>query len=341
MRVEEFNYSLPESSIAQVAVEPRDSARLLDTRDLSDHRFTDLPQLLEEGDLVVVNDTRVRAARVKGSRRDTGGAIELLLLGPGEDGAWQALAKPSRRLRPGVVIELEGVTAEVVDGPDEGVVTVELSATDDLEAAIDRAGEIPLPPYFQGVLPEPGRYQTMFARSPGSSAAPTAGLHFTPRVVDGLQARGIAIATVDLHVGLDTFRPMSVEQVEDHRIHREWCSIPPGTARAVAETRIHGGRIVAIGTTVVRTLESLANDDGTVETGQTETGLFLRPGSSFRVVDLLVTNFHVPASTLVVLVAAFMGPAWRKTYRTALDRGYRFLSFGDAMLASRSEGTTG
>ena len=334
MRVEDFKYPLPESAIAQEAIEPRHDSRLLDTRDMSDHRFLDLPSLLRPGDLVVVNETRVRAARLAGRRLDTGGSVELLLLEARPDGLWEALARPSRRLRPGIVIEIEAIRATIVDGPDEGMVVVDLEAPD-VEAAIANAGNVPLPPYFQGTLDDPDRYQTMFARTIGSAAAPTAGLHFTEEVATRLRQREIEIAPVDLHVGIDTFRPIATESIEEHVMHSEWCSIPESTAAAVDSARARGGRVVAIGTTVVRTLESFADGAGTVAAGERETNLFLTPGVEFRVVDALVTNFHVPGSTLVVLVAAFMGDRWREAYQTALQRGYRFLSFGDAMLAER------
>jgi S-adenosylmethionine:tRNA ribosyltransferase-isomerase len=334
MRVEDFKYPLPESAIAQQAIEPRHDSRLLDTRDMSDHRFFDLPSLLRPDDLVVVNETRVRAARLVGRRRDTGGRVELLVLTGRPDGLWEALARPSRRLGPGIEIEMSGIVATIADGPDEGMVVVHLEAPD-VEAAIASAGEIPLPPYFRGTLADPDRYQTMFARSTGSAAAPTAGLHFTPEVAAGLARRQIEIASVDLHVGIDTFRPISADEIEDHRMHSEWCSIPESTAEAIGRARAEGGRVVAVGTTVARTLETFANDDGTVEAGAGETDLFLKPGDRFRVMDSLLTNFHVPGSTLVVLVAAFMGDRWQEAYRTALDRGYRFLSFGDAMYAER------
>jgi S-adenosylmethionine:tRNA ribosyltransferase-isomerase len=334
LKVEDFTYSLPESSIAQEAIEPRHAARLLDTRDMSDHRFVELPSLLRPGDLVVVNETRVRSARLTGTRRGTGGAIELLVLTGRPDGLWEALARPSRRLRPGIVIDMEGLTATVVDGPADGMVVVDLEAPD-VEAAIAAAGDVPLPPYFKGTLEDSARYQTMFARRTGSAAAPTAGLHFTPEVVERLGERGVAIASIDLHVGIDTFRPISDPELENHVMHSEWCGVPEQAAVAIEDVRRSGGRVVAVGTTVVRALESFANDDGTVRAAQGDTDLFLKPGDRFRVVDGLVTNFHVPGSTLVVLVAAFMGERWRQAYQTALDRGYRFLSFGDAMYAER------
>ncbi len=334
MRVADFEYALPEGSIAQEPAEPRDSSRLLDTRDMTDHRFRDLAQLLEPGDLVVVNETKVRYARVEGHRQGSGGRVELLFLERLPDGSWEALAKPARRLRPGAVIELAEGSAVIEDNLGEGLVRLHLDHADG-EALLERIGSMPLPPYFTGHLADPDRYQTLFASTTGSAAAPTAGLHFTPAVVGSLTERGIGVAAVDLHVSLDTFRPMSVEQVQDHRMHSEWCSVPAETANAIRETRAQGSRVVAIGTTVVRTLESRASGDGLVRPGSGATDLFLTPGSDFRVVDMVVTNFHMPASTLIVLVAAFMGPEWRAAYETALERGYRFLSFGDAMLASR------
>jgi S-adenosylmethionine:tRNA ribosyltransferase-isomerase len=325
---------LPEEAIAQTAIEPRHDSRLLDTRDLSDHHFHELPDLLDPGDLVVVNETRVRAARLRGARRDTGGRVELLLLDHLADGSWEALARPARRLRPGVVIDLGDIAATVLSTPQEGRLLVDLDSEDD-EKAVAETGEMPLPPYFTGTLEDPERYQTFFASIPGSAAAPTAGLHFTEQVVSQLRSRRIEIASVDLHVSLDTFRPMSTENVDDHTMHTEWCDVPEATARAVADTRARGGKVVAIGTTVIRALESMADGRGGVEPGEGRTDLFLRPGSEITVSDLLVTNFHMPGSTLLVLLAAFMGDAWRMAYETALERGYRFLSFGDAMLARR------
>jgi S-adenosylmethionine:tRNA ribosyltransferase-isomerase len=309
---------------------------LLNTADMSDHTFIELADLLEPGDLVVVNETRVRAARLIGRRGESGGTVELLILERSGDGTWEALARPARRLRPGVVIYLDGLSAVIVGGPDDGKVTIELDAADP-ERAIADTGTVPLPPYFTGDLDDPERYQTMFAAAHGSAAAPTAGLHFTPEVTGRLEARDITLASVDLHVSLDTFRPMAVEDVEDHRMHSEWCAVPDRTAVAVATTRRTGGRVVAIGTTVVRALESMADGAGGVCAGERRTDLFLRPGSEITVVDVLVTNFHLPGSTLLVLLAAFMGDRWRVAYDTALRRGYRFLSFGDAMMTARAD----
>ena len=330
MKVSDFHYDLPDEAIAQTAIEPRHDSRLLDTRDLTDHRFLELPDLLEPGDLLVVNETKVRAARLIGKRIGTGGTVELLLLERSQNGMWDVLARPARRLRPGVVIQFDGFSAEVVREPEQGVVGVRLD-TDDEEAAIAAAGSVPLPPYFEGHLADPARYQTLFARTPGSAAAPTAALHFTNEVLKGLKHRDVGVATVDLHVSLDTFRPMTTENIEEHQMHSEWCAIPEATAEAVQQAE----RVVAVGTTVVRTLESFADEDGAVHAGHKRTDLYLKPGTQFRVVDAMITNFHMPGSTLLVLLAAFMGDRWREVYETAMAREYRFLSFGDAMYVER------
>ncbi len=331
----EFRYELPESAIAQTPANPRDSARLLGARRLTDHLFRDLPDLLNPGDLVVVNETRVRAARIHGRKHPGGGAVEVLLLTPEPGGTWQALIRPSRRIRPDVEIRAGDLRMTVLTPPAGGLARISLEASDEIEAAIERVGEVPLPPYITTELADPARYQTMFAETIGSAAAPTAGLHFTPDVVEALQRRQIELARVELRVGMDTFRPISTDRVEDHAMHSEWVRIPVETAQALAATRARGGAVVAIGTTVVRTLESRSTGEG-VEPGSGDTDLFIRPGYDWGVVDRLITNFHMPGSTLTVLVAAFMGPSWRTAYRTALERGYRFLSFGDAMLADRA-----
>lgn len=339
MRTDLFDYVLPDDAVAQRPVEPRDSARLLDTRDLSDHRFSDLPSLLRDGDLVVVNRTRVRPARLIGCKARTGGRVELLLLRrlSVDSGAerWEALVRPARRIRVGDTLVFGRLEATVASSPTEGVVAVELEAPDGVDAEIDAIGEIPLPPYITVALDAPERYQTIFADRPGSAAAPTAGLHFTADVVKGLDAAGIDVASVDLEVGLGTFRPITTEDIEDHVIHGEFFRLDEETAEAVAATRRRGGRIVAVGTTVTRVLESRAREGGLVTPGEGETTLYLRPGAGPSVVDLLVTNFHVPRSSLIVLVSSFMGGRWRPAYQTALARGYRFLSFGDAMLCAR------
>ena len=336
MRTVEFSYLLPDEAIAQQPAEPRDAARLLDTRDLTDHTFRDLPDLLDRGDLVVVNKTRVRAARLRGTKRDSGGAVEVLLLGIRGD-LWEALVKPARRIKPGVVLDLGLLVAKVAGTLPDGVFRLDLTTIDgsSVEGAVARQGETPLPPYIREPLIDAERYQTVFADRVGSAAAPTAGLHFTDQVVRNLAERGIGLEAVELEVGLDTFRPIGTDQIDDHLMHSEYYSVPEPTAEAIALTRRRGGRVVAIGTTVVRTLESAFDGTG-VASGEGSTDLFITPGYRFGVVDILITNFHVPASTLVVMMAAFMGPQWRSAYAHALARGYRFLSFGDAMLAERA-----
>lgn len=331
-----FAYDLPETAIAQAPVEPRHDARLLDARSGSDHRFFHLPELLEKGDLVVVNQTRVRHARLTGTKRPSGGAVEALLLRRIGD-EWEALVKPARRIRSGTEIQFGCIDALVMSDPVDGIARLRLRSLRDIESAIHMEGSPPLPPYIHTPLGDPGRYQTMFADGVGSSAAPTAGLHFTDRVVERLASAGIGLAAVTLEVGLATFRPISTDQIEDHSMHAEKCEVPPDTALAVAACRRRGNRIVAIGTTVVRTLETFGRPDRTVCPGTVETDLYLRPGCEFRVVDLLVTNFHMPRSSLLVMVEAFMGPGWREVYALAQRRGYRFLSFGDAMLCARPE----
>ena len=323
MWTEEFDYELPPERIAQVPAEPRDSSRLLDTRDMSDHRFADLAELLEPGDLVVVNRSRVRAARLEGVKA-TGGRVEALLLGPLTDDRWRAMIRPARRLRVGSVLDFGPITAMVEEGPMEGIVVLALKAEGDLEDVIARTGTVPLPPYVTVQLSDPERYQTIFAREVGSAAAPTAGLHFTADVVAKLAARGIQTCALELRVGLDTFRPITTERIEDHHIHTEEFSIPEPTRHAIATCQ---GRVVAIGTTVVRALES--------DPEESSTRLFITPGFEFKTVDIMVTNFHLPRTSLLVLLAAFMGPRWQAAYRVALERDYRFASFGDAMLAER------
>jgi S-adenosylmethionine:tRNA ribosyltransferase-isomerase len=327
----EFGYHLPTERIAQVPIEPRHAARLLDTRDRSDHAFIDLPQLLKPGDLVVVNRTRVRAARLHGHKTNTGGEVEALLLRRLSEDLWQAAIRPSRRLRPGTNLAFGNTPALIEEGPHEGIVTLRIDA----DAAMASAGEVPLPPYIHTPLRDSDRYQTIFARETGSSAASTAALHFTPEVMTRLHENNIAIAEVLLHIGLDTFRPIGSDMIEDHRIHTEEFQVPDETALAIKECRQRQGRVIAIGTTVVRTLETVASGDGSVSAERGNTDLYITPGYEFSVVDGLVTNFHLPRTTLLVLLASFMGEGWRDAYQTALERRYRFASFGDAMYTER------
>ena len=335
MLTDELDYCLPPEAVAQTPIEPRHASRLLDTRNFSDRRFLDLPDLLEEGDLLVVNRTRVRAARLVGHKSGSGGKIEALLVRRLSSGRWEALVRPARRLRAGVVVDFGHLRGELVSDPVEGVVELVLSGRGEVEDLIEEVGKVPLPPYIARSLPDPERYQTVFASRLGSAAAPTAGLHFTAEVLEGLAGKGVDHTEIDLEVGWATFRPIGVERLEDHPMGAERFRVSEKAKKAVERCRERGGRVVAVGTTVVRTLETCAASDGLVNSRRGETNLYLRPGARFRVVDLLITNFHAPRSSLVALVWAFMGGKWREAYGTALARGYRFLSFGDAMLAER------
>ena len=326
----DIDYDLPSERIAQEPIEPRDSARLLvDRGDSIEHRhITDLPSLLQPGDLVVVNDTKVLPARIP-VRRPTGGAAEILLLEERDDGSWEALARPSKKLAPGDVVSAEALDIEMGEDLGEGRRIVRLDPGDaDLHTRLAEVGLPPLPPYIENQIDDPGRYQTVYADRPLSAAAPTAGLHFTPAVIDGLAANGIGMATVELAVGLDTFRPVMVDRLDDHVMHTEWYRVPDETVAAIEAA----GRVVAIGTTAVRALESWRATSR--QSGRSD--LFIRRPYDWQVVDVLLTNFHLPQSTLLCLVDAFVGPRWREIYETAIAEKYRFLSFGDGMLLSRS-----
>lgn len=345
METAAFDYELPEERIAQHPLAQRDSARLLVDRGpgaAPDHRIVrDLPDLLDPGDLLVLNTTRVLPARLH-LRKGTGGAAEVLLLeqveATSDDGTsvWEALVRPSRKLPPGTELRPPegGGDLVVVTGADlgEGRRHVTVRAEGDLLAALERHGEMPLPPYITAPLDDPERYQTVFSQQPGSAAAPTAGLHLTPEVLARLDERGVRRAEVELVVGLGTFRPIATDAIEDHVMHSEQYRVPEATAAACAATRAAGGRVVAVGTTAVRALESAAVRGEP----QGRTDLFITPGYEWRVVDRLLTNFHLPRSSLLVMIEAFAGPRWRELYAEALAEGYRFLSFGDAMLLTRA-----
>jgi len=324
--VSELDYPLPDAAIAQEPVEPRDAARLLVDRGPDappeHHTVADLPELLRPDDLLVVNDSRVRAARLH-LRKPTGGEVEVLLLEPFGD-EWDALVRPSRRVRPGMRLSSSdgSVSVTMRDSLGEGRWRVLV------EGDADRVGEIPLPPYVHAKLPDPERYQTVFARRAVAAAAPTAGLHLTETVLQRCRARGIGIATIELAVGLDTFRPVTEARVEDHAMHSEAYVVPRATLEACERAQ----RVVAVGTTVVRALEATARS-GSLEA---RTDLFITRGFDFQVVDVLLTNFHVPRTTLLALIDAFMGSRWHALYDVALASGYRFLSFGDAMLVERA-----
>lgn len=334
---DDLAYELPAASIAQTPLDERDQARLLvDRGDQVDHlRVADLDSLLEPGDVMVVNDTRVFPARLR-LRRATGGAVEVLLLGlqddPGSGGGWvEALVRPSRRLRAGEVVASDGLEVEIGADLGRGRRLVRPILSTSGEVRLDRLAEaeVALPPYIRGRIADPERYQTVFARRPGSVAAPTAGLHLTEALLERVRARGVTVAPLELAIGLDTFRPVIADLLDDHVMHREHYRIPAATAEAVAAAR----RVVAVGTTAVRALETWA----ATSAASGRSSLFIRRPFDWRVVDVLLTNFHLPRSTLLCLVDAFVGPRWRRLYGTALAEGYRFLSFGDAMLLSRAE----
>lgn len=331
MLTDSFDYDLPQSSIAQTAIEPRHDARLLLASTLDEIRFREFASLMEPGDLLVVNRTRVRAARLVGRREPTGGRAEVLLTKRLGARRWEALLRPAKKLPVGSIVECGPISIQVVTEPDGGVATVTLTSDADIEDAINECGEVPLPPYFHGSLDSPDRYQTIFAQIIGSAAAPTAALHFTDDVLRDLKARRVDVADIELQVGLDTFRPMAGVDTADHVIHRERVVVDSKAVVAVNNTRDSGGRIVAVGTTVVRALESAGIGEGRIGVYSGETDLFIVPGYRFGVVDAMVTNFHAPRTTLIAMVAAAIGEKWRSVYAHAVDDGFRFLSFGDAM----------
>ena len=332
MRVEELAYDLPAELVAQTPVEPRDAARLLVVpRDgpFGHRRFAEIVDLIEPSDVVVVNDTRVRPARIFG-RRPSGGRVELLVLSPEADGTWMALARPARKLPAGARIDLgDGAGAVVRENLGEGRVRLDVDAPGGLEALLERRGEMPLPPYIHEHLHHPDRYQTVYARSTGSAAAPTAGLHFTSELLAAVAAKA-TLVRVELQVGLDTFRPVVVDDLAAHPMHSERYSVAEESRALLDSAAAEGRRIVAVGTTTVRVLETIA-DPARPATGQT--ALLIEPGHRFRRAGAIVTNFHLPRSTLLALVMAFGGTdRVRAAYAEAIDRRYRFYSFGDAMM---------
>jgi S-adenosylmethionine:tRNA ribosyltransferase-isomerase len=340
--VDRYDYDLPSELIAQQPAEPRDSARLLRVSrsdgSLQDHVFHELPSLLQPGDLIVVNDTRVLPARLL-ARRVSGGKVELLLLSRLADGSWRTMARPARRLRPGEPLTLldhhdapSDDQVEVVGREDESIIVRFLD-----EEVIQRHGRVPLPPYIHDSTADPERYQTVYSRELGSAAAPTAGLHFTDSVIDACRRRGVEFASVTLHVGQDTFQPIKTADARDHQIHSEWFSVSPATLSSVSTAKREGRRVVAVGTTSVRTLESVADavhsKEDSAEAISGPTRLYITPGFEYRVVDAMLTNFHLPRTTLLLLVAAFASEElMRAAYAHAISERYRFYSFGDAML---------
>lgn len=344
MLTDDFDYDLPTGLIAQEPAEPRDSCRLLVMERSSgqlDHRtFSDLPEYLRAGDVLVVNDTRVLPARLLGLKDDTGGAVEVLLLRERYENAWECLVKPGRRLKPGAHIvfadgAMTGLVVEQIDESGGRLVQFTLGPGErSFLDVIHRVGQMPLPPYITKPVGDPEQYQTIFARDERSAAAPTAGLHFTPELLQRVEAAGARVEAVELDVGIDTFRPVSEDDPENHRIHSEHFRVSPRTAEVVNEARERGSRVIAVGTTSVRALESAYDEDAdAIVACEGSTSLYILPGYHFKVVDAMVTNFHVPRSTLLMMVSAFAGRGqvlW--AYSTAMEERYRFLSFGDAML---------
>ena len=356
MLLSDFDYDLPAELIAQHPPAERGQSRLLvisrDGAPLQHRTFRDLPEYLRPGDCLVLNDTRVIPARLIGCRLGRVGAdvpdapghsdapsgkVELLLLRQVGEGDWEALGKPARRLRVGERVTFgDELTAEVIAIGPEGLRTVRLQHDGPLLEVLDRLGQMPLPPYIHREAPEPEdrtRYQTVYAATPGAVAAPTAGLHFTPEVLARLASAEVRIVRLTLHVGLGTFRPIAVERLEDHQMHAEWYEVSPDAAAAVNEARQGGGRVIAAGTTVVRTLETVADEEGTIHPGSGMTDIFIKPGHVFRATDGMLTNFHLPRSSLLAMVAAFAGrERILEAYREAIRRQYRFYSYGDATL---------
>jgi S-adenosylmethionine:tRNA ribosyltransferase-isomerase len=338
MDLADVDYHLPGQAIAQRPAEPRDAARLLVDAPLAGGRvahrtIADLPDYVRQGDVLVVNTTRVLPARLR-LRKETGGEVEVLLLERDPAGEWDALVRPGRRVRPGTRLAA-GPDLEVEvggEGAGDGTrrVTLRVAAGEDELTVLDRYGAVPLPPYIHAPLADPERYQTIFADRPGSVAAPTAGLHLTPEVLARCRDAGARVEPVDLMVGMGTFRPIATDKVEDHHMHAERYAVPAATMAAVQAAQAGGGRVITVGTTSVRALESAAVS-GRLE-GRTE--LFIHPPWTWRATDVLLTNFHLPRSSLLVLVEALIGPRWRDLYGEALAAGYRFLSFGDAMLVA-------
>lgn len=340
--MDDFDYELPPEQIAQEPLADRAASRLMvldrETGETGHHRFLDLPSMLSENDLLVVNDSRVIPARLLG-HRETGAKVEILMLRPSGDGGWLALAKPVRRLKPGERLMIPSRRGDAPDASlvlreklDEGQVIVEVD--DALADHLEGYGRVPLPPYITHELEDDARYQTVYAHEAGSAAAPTAGLHFTDEVFDAIRARGVGIAAVTLHVGLDTFRPVTVEYAEEHRIHSEWCTVPPATWEKIRAAKEAGGRVIAVGTTSARTLETLGQRVAEGKPGPFDgfTRIYITPGYEWRMVDAMVTNFHLPKSTLLLMISSFAGREHvLDAYRDAVREGYRFFSFGDAM----------
>ena len=339
MKTSDFYYDLPKELIAQDPLEDRSSSRLLhlSMKDGSiEHRhFTDILEYLHEGDCLVINDTRVIPARLYGHKEETGALIEILLLKRKENDTWECLVKPGKKARPGARITFgDGILkGEILDVVDEGNRLIRFEYDGIFEEILDQLGEMPLPPYITHKLKDKNRYQTVYAKNDGSAAAPTAGLHFTEDLLKKVEEKGVKIAHVTLHVGLGTFRPVKVDDVEQHHMHSEFYVVEEDQAKLINDTKKQGGRVISVGTTSCRTLESATGDDGILRTGSGWTDIFIYPGYRFKMIDGLITNFHLPESTLLMLVSALAGKdRIMAAYEEAVKQRYRFFSFGDAML---------
>lgn len=339
MKTHDFYYDLPKERIAQTPVEPRDHSRLLVmdrfTGEMEHRHFYDIVDYLHPGDLLVINDSRVLPARLYGYKEDTGAHMELLLLEQKENMVWECLAKPGKKAKPGVkLIFGDGLlTGEVVEVKEDGNRMVKFTCNGNFYSVLDQIGQMPLPPYITEKLQDKERYQTVYSKELGSAAAPTAGLHFTPDLMDKIRAMGVDFASVTLHVGLGTFRPVKAQEVAEHKMHSEHCLLPKETAEKILKTKANGGRVIAVGTTSCRTLESVATFTGQIQPWEGYTDIFIYPGYEFKVLDGLITNFHLPESTLIMLVSAFAGREHiLHAYEEAVKLEYRFFSFGDACL---------
>lgn len=340
MNLKDFYFELPNELIAQEPLIKRDNSRLMvldkDSGNITHRVFSDIKEYLRRGDCLVLNDTRVIPARLFGKRKSTGAAIEILLLERKSLNTWECLVKPGKKCRVGDVVvfgeedELECEIKEIIDG---GNRIIEFKYEGAFEAILDKLGKMPLPPYITKELADRERYQTIYSKYEGSAAAPTAGLHFTPELIEEIKDLGVRVVFVTLHVGLGTFRPVKIDNITEHKMHEEQYSVSQETANVINETKLSGGRIFCVGTTSVRTLESVSNEESIVEAGSGSTGIFIYPGYKFKVADVIITNFHLPESTLLMLISAFSSREnVLNAYKTAVEEQYRFFSFGDAML---------
>ena len=338
MKTSDFYYDLPQELIAQTPIEKRDTSRLMTlnraTGEVGHHHFYELPDFLRPGDCLILNDSRVLPARLLGQRLPGGGACEVLLLTDKGDKTWECLVRPGRKMRTGAKLSFGNgeLTAEVVGEIEGGNRLVRFDYGGIFLEVLEHLGKMPLPPYIKEELQDKERYQTVYSKVLGSAAAPTAGLHFTPELLEKIAAKGVGVGYVTLHVGLGTFRPVKEEEITDHEMHSEFCTVPPETAELINRTKANGGRVICVGTTSCRTLESWAAEDGHMEAKAGWTDIFIYPGYRFKVMDALVTNFHLPESTLIMLVSAFAGREHTlAAYEAAVKEHYRFFSFGDAM----------